>query len=606
MSDFRPSRLTIPFDQSPLSDPLLGVVEFFDHRLAKKWEIYARPLFNGLRPDVVLLNPEVGIALFVVGEIRSTISPAFENLVSKAHRCKEALLNLYCPRLARRVADDPKLASLITAGVIVADESTARARAHLIDTLTRLDLNTDIKRHYYPVSGYDDMTSGNLGVVFPEGTRARSKFMTETFALDIRTWLIESEHSRVQRNSLELDKKQREIATSRNESGFRRIRGPAGAGKSQVLAARASQLSSEGKDVLVVSFNITLWHYLRDLSMRFPNPHRRIADRVVWTHFHQWCRDVCAEAGLSSGTEDDSGQDDTDLYFAQKLPKMAEKAIARIGPKYDAILVDEGQDFFPDWWRILRMALRPNGEMMLTADKTQDLYGRANRWTDEVMKGAGFHGPWTELDVSYRLPPTLTPLLRQYAEAFLPSDAAPPTLPQKELNLWPVQTRWVQTPPGSDLGTIAAEYVLDHPRHTDPTLMNFADVILLTQTHETGERCVDALNANGVAVAHIFSEDKGVQRKRKIAFYMRDERIKATTIKSFKGWEARALVIVIDRADDVSELAEIYVALSRVKRHMEGSFLTVLCAAPKLAEFGKSWSHLANVNELVLLTPQGV
>ena len=43
--------------------------------------------------------------------------------------------------------------------------------------------------------------------------------------------------------------------------------------------------------------------------------------------------------------------------------------------RYDAILLDEGQDFNPLWWKALRLVLKEGGEMVMAADVTQDIYG---------------------------------------------------------------------------------------------------------------------------------------------------------------------------------------------------------------------------------------
>ena len=48
--------------------------------------------------------------------------------------------------------------------------------------------------------------------------------------------------------------------------------------------------------------------------------------------------------------------------------------------------------------------------MMLVADRAQDIYETGAFWTEEVMGGAGFSGPWNELKISYRMPPALTRL----------------------------------------------------------------------------------------------------------------------------------------------------------------------------------------------------
>ena len=73
-------------------------------------------------------------------------------------------------------------------------------------------------------------------------------------------------------------------------------------------------------------------------------------------------------------------------------------------PRYDAILVDEGQDFRPSWWQTLRLALKADGEMILVADKTQNIYATAAAWTEDTMANAGFRGPW--VGAEDQLPPS--------------------------------------------------------------------------------------------------------------------------------------------------------------------------------------------------------
>ena len=56
------------FDQlpTPLTDGEPQVIELFDEKLHPEWEIYVQPHLNGLRPDIVLLHPRVGVAVFEV------------------------------------------------------------------------------------------------------------------------------------------------------------------------------------------------------------------------------------------------------------------------------------------------------------------------------------------------------------------------------------------------------------------------------------------------------------------------------------------------------------------------------------------------------------
>ena len=52
--------------RQPLTTGERAVFEMFDRMLPPSWEIYVQPHLNGLRPDFVLLNPRVGIAVFEV------------------------------------------------------------------------------------------------------------------------------------------------------------------------------------------------------------------------------------------------------------------------------------------------------------------------------------------------------------------------------------------------------------------------------------------------------------------------------------------------------------------------------------------------------------
>ena len=70
---------------------------------------------------------------------------------------------------------------------------------------------------------------------------------------------------------------------------------------------------------------------------------------------------------------------------------------------------------------------------------------------------------------------------------------------------------------------------------------------------------------------------------------MGDARVKATTLHSFKGWEARILVIYLERGTTPQALSLLYTGLTRIKRHTEGSFLTVISKDPQLKSYGETW-----------------
>lgn len=91
----------------------------------------------------------------------------------------------------------------------------------------------------------------------------------------------------------------------------------------------------------------------------------------------------------------------------------------------------------------------------------------------------------------------------------------------------------------------------------------------------------------GVHVLHTF--DKQNSRRQKRAFFQGAAQIKATTLHSFKGWEARHLVVFVGRVERAEDRALIYTALTRLRRHEAGSALTVVSCCPELFAYGQSW-----------------
>ncbi len=60
--------------------------------------------------------------------------------------------------------------------------------------------------------------------------------------------------------------------------------------------------------------------------------------------------------------------------------------------KWDAVLVDEGQTFQPNWFKCCVAALKDseNGDLLIVSDKSQSLYQRRNfTWKSVGVKAQG-------------------------------------------------------------------------------------------------------------------------------------------------------------------------------------------------------------------------
>lgn len=152
------------------------------------------------------------------------------------------------------------------------------------------------------------------------------------------------------------------------------VTGPAGCGKTMLAISIAKRLATAGHRTLLTCFNKGLAEHLRASTSELPDLDVR--------RFHQLCADLAAEAGLtlpevSADTEHD--------YFERRLPELLSEAAAKLGPRYDAIVVDEAQDFREWWWpALLALQVDPDdGMLYLFADDDQNLYGGALPLGDE-------------------------------------------------------------------------------------------------------------------------------------------------------------------------------------------------------------------------------
>lgn len=607
---------------TPLTSGENRVYNLFDAGLPLDWEMYIQPHLNGLRPDLVLLNPYAGIAVFEIKDwslntLESSIKYnwATQSPINQIKLYEDEIFNLYCPRL-----DDRYGKAVITAGLIFTQVCQTK-----VDLLLNPFRDENMRNYQgrYPFSGSEHVVTGDVDALFPEqnkwGRQRQSRTMSENTANDLRGWLKEPAFSKEQRKPLILNSRQQTVATDPPDMRYRKVRGPAGSGKSQALAARAAVLASEGKRVLVCTFNITLMNYLRDIVARYArelaiqqggNP-RVIRQQIEFRHFHGWCKRICTLAGREKDYFQLWGPFPEEAVLEEHMAKLVSKIYTDLSgrdvlPIYDAILVDEGQDYNKDWWQTLRAAVKPypDGEMLLVADKTQNIYGKDLTWLDGSLRGTGFSSTEYNLETSYRLPPEIVPILENFANHFLVPSGVEVDIP-KQVGLGfnpPIEMRWVQI---SSVSSIA-EICFEEARRQMKSLRDdtaIPDIIFLTPRNDTGIVFVEKCKEKKVRVLDTFvQEDQELDpfgqgdgnlrkyensRRKKLAFFLGDARIKATTLHSFKGWEGRHLILYVSRITSAEDRALFYTALTRLKTHPNGSMLTVVSSCPELYTFGE-------------------
>ena len=118
------------------------------------------------------------------------------------------------------------------------------------------------------------------------------------------------------------------------------VEGVAGSGKTLLARAQAQRFADAGKTTLLVCYNKALAEWLRSSQ---PEGYQ---DKIVIRHFHGLCTEWCREASVPFQVP----SRDQDRFWRYDAPELLFQAIERLPRRFDAVVVDEGQDFYPEWW----------------------------------------------------------------------------------------------------------------------------------------------------------------------------------------------------------------------------------------------------------------
>ena len=381
------------------------------------------------------------------------------------------------------------------------------------------------------------------------------------------------------------------VAMNPRGSKIRGVTGPPGSGKSFALTARAARLAAEGKSVLVLCFNLTLANRLRNLVVERCAEYGANPARVTCTSFHTFCARVVDDAA-AAGVEADETVRGT---WPEKIVAKTQDVLTRgFDRRYDAVLVDEGQDFRMQWWNLLReQVVRPGGEMLLVTDPTVDLYGKSSWSTPSTLEAAGFTDPWIDMTGSYRMAPELIESTNLFARQYVSEGTTVPTVPADQADVVgrvsSCQLSWRNLDRVADLGPAIGHEVV-RLLGENPTLTP-RDIVYLCEYHHDGLAAAQVIEAAGYPVHHVYSRDPDERQRRKSRFWPDADAVKGCTVHAFKGWESPAVVLGIGMEERSRRLA--YAAMTRVSatHGLDSSYLAVVNADPRMVEFSERFEH---------------
>lgn len=214
-----------------------------------------------------------------------------------------------------------------------------------------------------------------------------------------------------------MDLQQEQLARSLGE-GHRVIHGAAGSGKTMILGYRCEQLAKVSpKPILVLCYNKSLAGRLRQVLEE-----KGLGEKVSVRNFHAWCSDMLTAYQVDKPS--------SRLPVGQKMEQMIQFTIDGVDrgqiprAQYCAVLIDEGHDFAPEWFKLVVQMVDPaTNALLVLYDDAQSIYRGKGKKTglDFSFASVGIQaqGRTTILKLNYRNTLEVLSVARAFATELL-------------------------------------------------------------------------------------------------------------------------------------------------------------------------------------------
>lgn len=608
--------------RQPPTEGELFLLAYLKENFDPEAEVYFQPCFNGERPDIVIIKKGVGAIVVEVKDwnlasysvdtknqwrllknqtlLRSPFAQAFSY--------KKNLFEVHTNGLLDKSMASETFYGLIKVYVYFHNAAKSELSAFYEPALCELrdELDDNQKSYREQKIGYESyekkrlylaskkkqlerdvgslaITRDSLKKIAFAGGKQNPKFEDSVYA-ELMRLLQPPFHYANEGKSILYTKPQARLSES-VEGARAKVCGVAGSGKTSVLAKRAVNAHKRhGEPVLILTFNLTLRMFIRDKISEVREDFSWGAFHVI--NYHKFMSAALNSAGIDVKAPE--GLVDPSAYLEEHYYSNEAVFDNYVVDRYKTILIDEAQDYKPEWQRIIRKNfLAEDGEMVLFADEKQNIYERA---VDEEKRASiipGF-GRWQRLSKSFRYKQD-SPVLQlsvAFQQQFL-----------SEKYTFDGDESYQQTAflPGislSAVGTWSADGLLDvaelivaiakregiHPN--DITIVSSKEDVLRevdfairngprhqerTITSFASTEDVERVRGKRLGRAEEKRELRQLSASRKQGFNLNSGVMKLSTLHSFKGFESPTVFVLVNELDG-PEL--VYTGLTRSKENI--------------------------------------
>lgn len=356
-----------------------------------------------------------------------------------------------------------------------------------------------------------------------------------------------------------MDLQQEQLARSLGE-GHRVIHGVAGSGKTMILGFRCLHLAKLlHQPILVLCYNVVLATRLQQFVQA-----KGIADKVSVNNFHAWCveqlKTYHLEKPASKGEQ----------FFKDLVQAVIEGVERRQIPagQYGAVLIDEGHDFEPAWFKLVVQMVSPETNSLLVLyDDAQSIYGTRRGRVSFKSLGIQASGRTTILKLNYRN----TAEVLQVAHAFARDVMNPEEADDDSVPLIAPESAQRHGPPPLllELPSFKAEVetILQRFRALHDEGYDWRDMAVVYRNHFMGEAVDEAFRKAGIPASWL---NRNSYSRRNQG----EDAVSIVTFHSSKGLEFPVVAIpgigyLPRESDDVNEEVRLmYVGMTRAMEHL--------------------------------------